>query len=856
MAKPAYFTICSKNYLAYALTLGRSLRDADPQADFTIFLADSALDPQAGETIEFDTVAAEALDLENLADMALRYSIMEFNTAIKPACFQHLFTVKGAGAAVYLDPDILVVRPLKHVEAALADGAELVLTPHSLSPLDDGGDPDDLRLLRTGVYNLGFAAFSDSAQTRGFLDWWNARLATDCRVALDDGIFVDQKWMDLAPCYVAATHILRHPGYNAAYWNLHGRPVEHGAHGWTAGGEPLHFFHFSGVRPGDGETFSKHQNRFGVEDIGALKTLLHDYLQRLERNGHAAWSAEPYAFSTPADMAGIDSFARAAFRRRHHEPIPDATFDPARLEAVCNAPCQAVDAGGEGELTNLTYEIWAQRPDLRRLFDLSRSDDRARFRTWLLTSGAQEHRIPERFLRRPDDMHAAPRAREPWRTRLLHEALKRRSLVKPLTDRLPARWVDAGKRRVQALMRPAPPKAAMIKTEAPHAREPRPEIALAVYGYFKSEGGLGQAVRREFRALRSNGVPAAARLLKAPAFANAQDFEFAFDAEETDARIHLLHVNADQVAHAEAWASAEAFDPRRYRIGYWAWELERFPDAWADAFTRVDEIWTPSRFVADAVSAATDKPVHVFAHPVAIPPPAGEASHARRRFALPAEATLFLTVFDFNSFTDRKNPHAVLDAFERARASAPHLGLVMKCHGGGRHDREREALFRRARGLSNVFIVDRVLDGPAMDELYAACDGLISLHRSEGFGLTVAEAMARALPVIATHYSGVADFFDADVGEAIGHTLIDVAPGAYPHGDGARWAEPDIEAAAAALARLALDPARRAELGAKGRERVAEQLSPDRVGRLMSARIAEILDTLDADRAAAPHAAQ
>ena len=189
--------------MAYALTLGRSLRKADPNAEFVIFLADERPDPTATPDIEFELVPASELPLPYFSDMAVRYSIMEFNTAIKPACFKYLLGERGHVGAVYLDPDIYVLRPLDHVETALREGANLVLTPHALSPLDDGEDPDDLRILRTGAYNLGFAAFSRSKHSLAFLDWWDARLAKDCRVALDDGLFVDQKWMDLAPSYVS-----------------------------------------------------------------------------------------------------------------------------------------------------------------------------------------------------------------------------------------------------------------------------------------------------------------------------------------------------------------------------------------------------------------------------------------------------------------------------------------------------------------------------------------------------------------------------------------------------------------------------------------------------------------------------
>lgn len=839
MAKPAYFSICSKNYMAYVLTLGRSLKRADPDADFTIFLADAPLSENEAADVEFKTVAAVDLDLPNFSDMVLRYSIMELNTAVKPACFRYLFEQCGDPAAVYLDPDILVLRPLEHVEAALKAGAELVLTPHSLTPLDDGGDPDDLRLLRTGAYNLGFAAIARSEATSRFLEWWNARLATDCRVALDDGMFVDQKWMDLAPSYLEKTTILRHPGYNVAYWNLCGRPVTRGPDGWLASGEPLFFFHFSGVVPGDGTVFSRHQNRFGADDIGELNTLLQDYLHRLAVNGHDGWRTAPYAFALPGDMKGIDGFARAAFRRRHPEPLSSTGFDLAAFEALCNAPAEMIGSDTGSMVTNLTYEIWAQRPDLRRIFDLSRRDERERFNAWLLTSGAEEHRIPERFLAHIGKPAGAPPVAEPsLKARAVMALVRRRAALRPVLWFLPPRWVDAARRRLNAAI--AGPKGAEI-VGGPVEPDTR-RLPLAVYGYFSTESGLGQAARREFRALRSAGVPAVARLVTAPDFQNREVFEYPFDDSGRGADIHLIHVNADQTAVAESWAPPEMFCADSYRIGFWAWELERFPQQWAAAFDRVDEIWTPSRFVANGVAQMTGKPVRVFAHPV---PVLGETDERARReartaFALPQDGVIFLSLFDFNSYTERKNPMGVLDAFERARREAPDLRLVLKCHGGPRHDRERLRIFERVRDMEGVYIIDRVLDAPEMDRLFSACDGLISLHRSEGFGLTIAEAMARGKAVVATNYSGCTDFFDAEVGEPVDYALIDVPSGAYPHGEVAQWAEPDTAAAADALVRLSSDEVLRARLGAAARGRVSERLSLDRIGRTMAERLNEI----------------
>jgi hypothetical protein len=225
--KCLYFTICAQNYLAYALSLRASVLAVHPGADFRIVLADELAPAVRARVGDATIIEAKALEIPTFFDMAFRYSLMELNTAIKPPCFQHFFAATNVGAVVYFDPDIWLLRPLEHVHALLDAGKDVVVTPHITEPLDDGGFPDDQRHLQTGVYNLGFCAFRRSEQTFAFLDWWANKMLRGCRVDLESGIFVDQKYMDMLTCFIDEVGVLRHPGYNVAYWNLPHRAVRH-----------------------------------------------------------------------------------------------------------------------------------------------------------------------------------------------------------------------------------------------------------------------------------------------------------------------------------------------------------------------------------------------------------------------------------------------------------------------------------------------------------------------------------------------------------------------------------------------------------------------------------------------------
>lgn len=389
---PVYFTICARNYLAYALTLRASLLAAEPGARFFIFLSDAPIDgpPPCG-----DIVDASALALPNPDDMAFRYDVMEYATAVKPFCFGYLFDRVGADAAIYLDPDILVLRPLEPVIEALRAGAAAALTPHILGPMDDGRMPGEREILSSGSFNLGFAAFANAPEARAFLGWWGGKLATTCFADPAAGLFVDQKWADFAPSFIGALAILRDPGLNVAYWNLARRPLARDGAGWTAGGAPLCFFHFSGVAPGDAAVFSKHQNRFSPADLGEARSLLDGYLASLALHDHARWRAVPYAHDRYIDGALIPREARRLYARGviAKPPGREGLFAPDH--AALNAASAEADQDAAAPITVFMHEVWRSRPDLQALFPLGAAAGRAGFHRWFILNAAREHRAGE-----------------------------------------------------------------------------------------------------------------------------------------------------------------------------------------------------------------------------------------------------------------------------------------------------------------------------------------------------------------------------------------------------------------------------------------------------------------------------
>lgn len=378
--KPApvitYFTICSRNFMAYARTLHTSLSRYYPGVRFFVALCDDdapspPFDP-ANEPFEF--IGLDDLNLPEWREMSRRYNITEFNTAIKPFVFQYLFDKTGAENVIYFDPDIYVVDRLVELEDAFRLGATAILTPHMLEPAPDA-EMNEKRLLQYGIYNLGFLGVRNTPASRRLIDWWGRRLKTDCIIKRDEGLFVDQKWADHFPAFLPGTLVLHHPGYNVAYWNLSSRKVTWTGSAWEVNGRPLRFVHFSGNDLDNPECLSRHSSEHTTYTIGALKDLLDEYRRRIFEEGHEAYRWIPYAFSWEG-VAGVNEHTpRPKFQQgaggataAAAEQTPAASYAPVAGTPVTlsahttQGPVSSVDllrtavrmAGGPGNLAKKT----------------------------------------------------------------------------------------------------------------------------------------------------------------------------------------------------------------------------------------------------------------------------------------------------------------------------------------------------------------------------------------------------------------------------------------------------------------------------------------------------------------------
>ncbi len=373
--------------------------------------------------------------------------------------------------------------------------------------------------------------------------------------------------------------------------------------------------------------------------------------------------------------------------------------------------------------------------------------------------------------------------------------------------------------------------AAAAAVLAPRIANPPPRATggVIVAGELTRASGLGESARLMLRALDTLGIPNWP--LDIGALLPAHSDDIAFAAPDTtppaDAAL-ILHVNAPLLPIVLARLPRAMMRGRRI-VGYWAWELPVVGPDWRGAARFVHEAWAPSDFTAHALSPILNGRVRTVPHALAAVPPV-PAAMDRAAFGLPADAIIVLAAFNLASSFERKNPLAAIAAFRAAFGDRADRRLVIKAGNVDHAPADFARLTAVIAGTPNITLETRVFPAAEAYALTACADIVLSLHRSEGFGLVPAEAMLLGRPVVATGWSGNMTFMDADCAVLVGYRLVSVRDprGVYAV-PGAVWAEPDIGEAAFHLTRLADDAAVRARLGEAGRLAALARLGTDRL---------------------------
>lgn len=356
-------------------------------------------------------------------------------------------------------------------------------------------------------------------------------------------------------------------------------------------------------------------------------------------------------------------------------------------------------------------------------------------------------------------------------------------------------------------------------------------------GYLRTESGVGEASRRTLRALRRAGLSIS--------LADVSDLQVNRSQDPTLCRFDAVHphgvnlVCADVELHYALLAHlGDGLFRNRYNIGLWFWEQPRFPPRWFDRFAWYDEIWVSSSFIAQSLAPVSPIPVLRIPLVLTAEEP-GSRERGRRRLGARPDETLFLFLFDFHSHPQRKNPLAAVEAFTQAFAPADPVRLILKVVNERSRPEDLAALRRRAAGHP-VAIETGYWTAEEIRDLTAACDAYVSLHRAEGVGLTLSDAMALGKPVIATGWSGNMDFMNVGNSYLVRHELVELAENVGPYRAGDLWAEPSIEHAVELMRRVFENPREAAARGGAARREIAARFSEEAVAAVISQRLEAI----------------
>lgn len=358
----------------------------------------------------------------------------------------------------------------------------------------------------------------------------------------------------------------------------------------------------------------------------------------------------------------------------------------------------------------------------------------------------------------------------------------------------------------------------------PSRKAPSATLPFIVTGLLTARTGIGASARHCFRTLTDLGLPT--RAINISGIFNShhsqEDMPQDARAPEKGGGTLILHLNAPYTSYVFLRLGTAQIR-NRYLIGYWHWELPRLPKIWRYAEPFLHEIWVPTRFIADAVRADLSLPVRVVPHPIL---PTVPLAGAREQLGLAEDCFVVFNMANLSSGFERKNPLGVIAAFRRAFGGDPSACLLLKLGDIDSVPGARARLTKAIEGATNIKLIEGRVAPDEVHAFYSASDVVLSLHRSEGFGLLAAEAMARGRAVIATGWSGNMDFMDENSTALVPYKLVPVddPQKLYDPLDGP-WAEPDIDAAVEWLRKLRADPALRQHLAKAGLEMVKERLS-------------------------------
>jgi len=754
--KLTFCTIIARNYLAQARVLVESINTHHPLAQVNVLV----IDAKQNELQEvFPITTLQDIAIADVEQLAFKYTLTEFATAVKPFYIDFLFQTTQTKQIIYLDPDCKLFSPLQEVKKLLQE-QDIILTPHITTPYTDTKNPSERTILRSGPYNLGFLALRNNTNTKKFLLWWQEKLYHHCYMR--GNLFVDQKWLIMAESMFERVYILKHPGYNVAYWNLHERSIKQQKQ-LLCNNKPLRFFHFSGFQPTCPEHISFHQNRFQFQHLNKeVKNMFKTYQEELFAKQYLKTRNINYRFNYYQNKKRITTFERKLFvlqQQKGHQPFHTQK--------------------------NSFYRYVRRGFFLKELFFIGLID--ILFRTKKI--------LFDKII-----------------TTLLGKA-KTKQLKDFLVKKNPF------EKKIYTLY------------------QQKPAYGINIYGYHTTESGMGESARTLTKTIQKTTIP---HVLNNDTSTNSrQQANLQPNMQTYNKYDHnIIVVNGDRFKKTIN-ELGKAYFTQRTTIAYWTWELNTLPKTWPANHPVIDAFWVPSTFVQQTLQKKTTKPIQVIPHSISSSQKKVVSKRKQKPFT-------FLFMFDFYSYVERKNPFAVIDAFKQAFDKQEPVQLIIKCI-NETYNIKAFLQLQEAAKQHSIIILNTYLSKPEVEELIQTCDCYVSLHRSEGFGLTIAEAMACEKPVIVTAYSGNMDFCNEKNSYLVGGTLKTIKKNYGPYTKGNVWAEPNCKVAATYMRQVYENKKEAKEKAKQARKTITRHHSPKTVASIVQKQLKQLHQKEDAE---------
>jgi glycosyltransferase involved in cell wall biosynthesis len=637
----------------------------------------------------------------------------------------------------------------------------------------------------SGTYSARMLGASAGAATDRLLQAWPRRFADEG----DDGEAAVRDWFDQLPAIGEGVGVLRDLGYGLDPATLPARSLGTARDALEVDGSPARTFDFEAQDPLHPAMLCEEEGvRLG--SAPALADLCVRHAEELLAAGFMQDAKREDRYGALSDGARLTPAIRrlliAAIDCGEVTESPFAESGQKQLYGYLNGPAKKGSSSG---LTRLHLEIWNRRRELQRAYPHIDGPDGPGFAGWLCQYGSEQEGL------------------------------------------------------VPLLLPPAPELSYRDSDPLVHEQEQRWGVNVA--GFFTAELGIGEAARLLIAGLDAQGIPALPiQGLLIPPSRQGAAFSYA-KPDDAAYPINIVCINGDGIP-VFAREAGRAFFGGRHTIALWWWEVGDPPADWSRAYEFIDEVWVASQHIYEAIAPTSPVPVVKMTLPVLMPE---VAQRTRGELGLPEEGFVFLYVHDYHSVSARKNPLGAIEAFQRAFPAGSGARLVIKSINGATRPIEHDRVVQAAGEHEHITLLDEYVSGAEKNAIIAHCDCYVSLHRSEGFGLTVAEAMLLSKPVIATRYGGTQEFLSEENAYLVDWTPATVGEGAFPYPSDGVWAEPNLDHAATLMRRVFAEPGEARERGVLARNDVLSRHSPEVAGAAMERRLRVVHERMHRDGA-------